>query len=117
LGLSEEELFECADELLATQEEIVSALMVSGFSQEQEFLADEEALTLMENAGYDSSALIEMLKVISGNTSTGGWNDTHPAPQDRIDNVIDDLKYADFMGEDKSVRQKRFEEKTAALRG
>ena len=116
LGLTYEEVMECADELLAAQEEIVNTLVTSGFSREQEFMADSKALTLMTEAGYDPNAMLDMLKLISGNKSTGGWNQTHPKPEDRIRNVKKILKDSEFYGEDKEVRQDRFEEMTAELR-
>lgn len=114
-GISYDELIQSADELLAAQEEIVSTLVTSGFSREQEFQADSQALALMADSGYDPNAMLDMLSLISGNTNTGGWNQTHPSPADRIKNVNKKLSGIKFKGKDKAVRQKRFTEMTSDL--
>jgi len=81
-----------AGQLLHFQETItksVDTLMKNGYSQSQEFNADFEALALLANAGYDPSALIEMLKVLQKiqTSQKGGFNVTHPSPRERIANL------------------------------
>jgi len=94
-----------AGQLLHFRESItksVDTLMKNGYSQSQEFSADFEALVLLANAGYDPTALIEMLKVLQKvqTSQKGGFNVTHPSPQERIANlellryrVSDTVKY------------------------
>jgi len=68
---------------------IVNVLLNIGYSQTQEFEADLEAEVLLAGAGYDPSALIEVLKVLqkSKGSASGGLYSTHPAPEQRIANV------------------------------
>jgi beta-barrel assembly-enhancing protease len=69
--------------------EIVQTMVSNGFSQTQEFDADNKALSLMAGAGYNPQGLIDMLnqlKAIQSSTS-GGFNKTHPSPDQRIANA------------------------------
>jgi predicted Zn-dependent protease len=74
--------------------EIVDTLVINGYSQEQEFDADALALELLASAGYEPSSLNTMLHSLEKNQSAhpGGFNKTHPAPEDRIKNVQKLLK-------------------------
>ena len=74
-------------------------------------LSNDEVFTPPEVA----NAMLDMLSLISGNTNTGGWNQTHPSPADRIKNVNKKLSGIKFKGKDKAVRQKRFAEMTSDL--
>jgi len=81
-----------ARQLLYFRESItqtVDTLMKNGYSQYQEFDADKEAMAILSNAGYEPSALIEMLRVLQRvqTSQKGGWYTTHPSPSDRIANV------------------------------
>jgi predicted Zn-dependent protease len=69
--------------------EIVGTLVNSGYSQSQEFDADNTALALLASAGYEPSALIDMLRQLekSQGSHSGGFNKTHPAPARRISNA------------------------------
>ena len=116
LGISEEDIQQATSELFDAQEKLLSTLVNSGFSKEQEYAADSKALTLMADAGYDPNAMLDMLNLISGNSSSGGWNKTHPSAANRIKNVTKDLKKVTFAGEDKAVRQERFNKLTRDLK-
>lgn len=80
-------------EMAAIMHEIVSSvctnLVNSGYSQKQEFAADEKALTLLADAGYNPSALTALLKTMAAKQKgkTGGFYKTHPLPEVRIANV------------------------------
>jgi len=69
--------------------EIVQTMVSNGFSQTQEFDADNKALSLMADAGYNPQGLIEMLNQLKAvqSKTTGGFNKTHPSPDQRIANV------------------------------
>lgn len=69
--------------------EIITTMVVNGYSQTQEFEADSNALVLLSLAGYEPSALLDMLQVLDKNQSShpGGFNKTHPTPAKRIANV------------------------------
>jgi predicted Zn-dependent protease len=82
------------DMLGGTVTDIVSVLVDSGYSKSQEFDADAKALSLLADAGYDPSSLVSMLNLLKQNQSKrpGGFNKTHPSPQDRIDEAQAALK-------------------------
>jgi predicted Zn-dependent protease len=66
--------------------ELVNTLMKNGYSQTQEYEADRYALALLAVSGYQSSGLINMLKVLRQVQpgGQGGLYDTHPSPASRI---------------------------------
>jgi predicted Zn-dependent protease len=89
--------------------EIVSTLVNNGYSQSQEFDADNLALELLASAGYDPSSLVTMLRALEKNQPgrPGGFNKTHPTPARRISNVeksIGDYHVADTQ----SYRRDRY---------
>ena len=68
--------------------ELVNTLVVSGYSQRQEYEADATALSLMAAAGYDPNALITMIRVLERNQErNAGFGRTHPTPAQRITNA------------------------------
>jgi len=68
--------------------EIVQTMVNNGYSQTQEFEADNKAMSLMASAGYNPSGLIEMLKSLSSvQTAGSGFGKTHPSPAQRISNA------------------------------
>jgi predicted Zn-dependent protease len=70
--------------------EIVTTMVNTGYSQTQEFDADNMALSLLASAGYTPSSLLEVLQVLEQNQPKvpGGFNKTHPAPGLRINNAM-----------------------------
>jgi predicted Zn-dependent protease len=74
--------------------EIIDTLVVNGYSQEQEFEADAYALDLLASAGYDPESLNTMLQTLQKNQPNhpGGFNNTHPAPEERIKKIQKPLK-------------------------
>jgi len=89
--------------------EIVQTMINNGYSQTQEYDADNKALSLMAGAGYNPQGLIDMLKelnAIQGKTS-GGFNKTHPSPAQRIANAEKSVgKYK--VTDNRTIRQARF---------
>jgi predicted Zn-dependent protease len=69
--------------------EIVLTLVNNGYSRDQEYEADNNALSLLASAGYNPSALINMLRQLNTVQSSvpGGFNRTHPTPANRITNA------------------------------
>jgi len=67
----------------------VDVLMTSGYSQQQEFDADLEAVILLAKAGYDPNALVDILKVMQNDKGphNSGFYSTHPSPEQRIANL------------------------------
>ena len=87
--------------------EIVSTMVNNGYSQTQEFEADNTAMDLMASAGYNSSGLIDMLRELSRvQTSSSGFGKTHPTPAQRISNA--EKSVGNYSATDGSYRQPRF---------
>jgi predicted Zn-dependent protease len=68
---------------------IIDTMMKNGYSQPQEFAADREAMAILAASGYDPGALVDMLRILqrAQRTQRGGFNATHPTPEQRIANV------------------------------
>ena len=75
-------------------EDVVSSLVLNGFSQEQEFEADAYALELLNNAGYNPHSIVNMLKTLEQNQANHkrGFVKTHPEPKKRIKKIQNELK-------------------------
>ncbi len=75
-------------------EDVVSSLVLNGFSQEQEFEADSYALELLNNAGYNPHSIVNMLKTLEQNQRNHrrGLVKTHPEPKKRIKKIEKELK-------------------------
>jgi len=88
--------------------EIVSTLVNSGYSQTQEFDADNTAMSLLASAGYSPSGLIDMLGELKNvQTSSSGFGKTHPTPAQRITNAERSLgSYS--VADTRTYRQSRF---------
>lgn len=69
--------------------DISATLINSGYSRDTEKQADELALTILQNTGYNPEEMINSLKDLqnSGNYSSGGFTATHPSPEQRIKNL------------------------------
>ena len=103
-GLNVNQLTEIFNESVG---EIVQTLVTSGYSQTQEFEADNTAMSLMASAGYNPAALIEMLGALSSvQTSGSGFGKTHPTPAQRITNAERTVR--NYRVVDTSIRQARF---------
>lgn len=89
-------------------DDVVDNLVRKGYSREQEFEADADAVVLMNLMGYDPHGLAEALKHLEAKSShsSGGWFDTHPAPEDRSAQVQSALD-ATPSGADNAGRIKR----------
>ena len=88
--------------------EIITTLVVKGFSKNQEFEADATALSLLTAAGYEPASILEMLKTLKdkqGNKT--GFGKTHPSPDERITNVNKNLKKY-TVTDTRSFRTKRY---------
>jgi predicted Zn-dependent protease len=69
--------------------DVVVDAMLNGYSREQEHEADSVAMSLLALAGYQPSALIDVLRMLERNQPDrrGGFNSTHPTPAQRITSV------------------------------
>jgi predicted Zn-dependent protease len=68
---------------------MADALFTNGYSQKQEFEADIYALSLLQSAGYQPSALVDLLRVLQQRQagSRSSFYSTHPMPSRRINNI------------------------------
>jgi predicted Zn-dependent protease len=69
--------------------QMMDNMIINGYSQPQEFEADNLALSLLAKVGYTPSSLIDMLSILEVRQRNipGGFNKTHPSPRDRIANA------------------------------
>ena len=90
--------------------EIITTMMVKGFSKSQELEADAAALSLLASAGYKPSGIVEMLDALKQKPDkTKGFGKTHPTPADRITAVKKNLgKYK--VEDTSSFRAKRYKD-------
>jgi Zn-dependent protease with chaperone function len=67
----------------------IDALMSNGYSQQQEYNADLEAVVLLASAGYDPKAMRSVLDLLQRSTPqrVSGLYSTHPSPGLRINNI------------------------------
>ena len=74
-------------------DDVVSSLVLNGFSQEQEFEADSYALELLNNAGYNPHSIVNMLKTLEQNQANHkrGFVKTHPEPKKKIKKIEKEL--------------------------
>ena len=93
---------------------MTTTLLDSGYSQNTEFEADENAIKLMNKTGYNPNAMLAMLENLQKNTSSNyslGFGKTHPSPQQRINEankVLRKIKQMDNYNEESRVS--RFEQ-------
>ena len=108
-----EKVMEAVDTFSDMSNEVVKTLVNTGFSKEQEFEADKNALYIMQSAGYDPYAMLDMLGQIEESSSNTGWGSTHPSPKDRIKKVNKELTAMQKAGtiekQGKEVRKERFD--------
>ena len=69
--------------------DVVSTLVVNGYSRASEREADRTAVAILDRLGYNSTALEDMLEVMKARLVPGGLDfaRTHPSPQTRIANI------------------------------
>jgi predicted Zn-dependent protease len=89
---------------------MTDALFINGYSQRQEFEADIYALSLLRSAGYQPSALVELLQALhqSQTGSRSSFYSTHPLPSRRINNIQSRL--GGQSADTGSFRKNRFQE-------
>jgi len=88
--------------------EVITTLVVNGFSKPQELEADATALSLLAGAGYQPSGIVEMLQSLKQKQQGNqGFGKTHPSPDDRIANVNKNIgKYT--VADTRTYRVSRF---------
>ena len=90
----------------------VNALVKNGFSQEQEFEADEGAVVLLAASGYNPQALLGIIRVLMRvqSSQNGGFNSTHPSPAQRLERAREYVRQYQVQ-DNSSSREQRFKNK------
>ena len=116
MSASDKQMFH---DLSVTGNYLTVVLTDTGYPKEQEYKADQEALYLLLDAGYDPNALISMLQKLDASfkehSGEGGWTKTHPKPADRIKKAQKTCSSLKYEGADPSVRAARFKACTKGL--
>jgi predicted Zn-dependent protease len=88
--------------------EVITTLVVNGYSKAQELEADSTALSLLAGAGYQPSGITEMLQSLKlKQQGNQGMGKTHPSPDDRIASVNSNIgKYS--VADTRSYRVSRY---------
>lgn len=100
---------ELADLFDGSIKDITTTLITNGYSQNQEYQADQGAMAILGNLGYSQGALIRVLQTMSKRFSPGGLDflKTHPAPEMRIAEINKTYTVSSMYAVN-PVRQKRF---------
>jgi predicted Zn-dependent protease len=71
--------------------EMVTTLVINGYSQAQEFQADIYGIKLMALAGYTPASMVDVLTLLQRTPGNAGFNSTHPSPAQRITNLRQEM--------------------------
>ena len=89
--------------------DITATLLTKGYGRRQEYAADELALELMQRAGYNPYALVTVMEMLQKTANDkSGWFATHPAPEDRKDNLLDEVDTKVALTAGQNSRARRF---------
>lgn len=71
-------------------DDVFKTIVVNGYSKQQEFAADEKAVTYLKKAGYNQRALIDFITNLSlqGSNTKDGLMSTHPSNAERIERLM-----------------------------
>ncbi len=71
-------------------DDVFKTIVLNGYSQQQEFAADEKALSYLKKAGYAPGALVDFITSVNmqGGASQGGIMKTHPSSAERLERLI-----------------------------
>jgi beta-barrel assembly-enhancing protease len=96
-------------------DDVFKTLVVNGYGKSQEYSADQSALIYLSRAGYEPQALEIFLERLmkQGQASGGGIMTTHPASEDRIERVKNEIPPGKV---DQSLVQLRMERFESAVR-
>ncbi|MEA3372956.1 MAG: M48 family metalloprotease [Campylobacterota bacterium] len=111
---SSEELATLVSTFEDSIDDVINTMVVNGYSREYEIEADKAALSMLEQVGYNPSALIDMLQLMNKRLQPDGQDfaKTHPDPSDRINEI---RKSRAPSVESPAVRQKRYRRNLAHI--
>lgn len=108
--LGGQELAQLTEVFEESVSDVVSTLVVNGYSRASEREADRAAVTILGRLGYDKAALVDMLQIMGARLQPGGLDfaKTHPSPQSRISDIRSLLPATRPVAV--AARQRRFEQ-------
>jgi predicted Zn-dependent protease len=89
--------------------DIANKMIVSGYSQTQEYAADATAAHVAWRAGYNPAGLTEFLQALGKKAGKAGFFSTHPPAGDRLAKAAAAIKGDKLGGETSEVRTQRFQ--------
>lgn len=115
-NLGGEQLAEAAEIFNGTVGDIMKTMVDTGYQSNQEYDADQAAVTILRRVGYDPRALKAMLEQMERQLGqhSGGFGNTHPSPQKRIQNIDPLLRDAGAV-KIPSTRKFRFDKMIAGM--
>jgi predicted Zn-dependent protease len=99
--------------------DVVEKLIVSGYDRKFEFEADGLAVRFGTSTGYEAGGIVRFLKTMVADSSAAsgkGWFKTHPAPEQRIEQVGQRIASLGSAPKIESVRTQRFKQSLATLK-
>lgn len=89
--------------------QVAKSLLDKGYGKSQEYAADEYAVALLKRSGYDARALVTVLqKLEKVSKQDGGWFETHPSAEKRIDEIGGSIGVASVSPDGLKKREQRF---------
>ncbi|HIJ59626.1 MAG TPA: M48 family metalloprotease [Nitrospirae bacterium] len=71
-------------------DDVFKTIVVNGYSQQQEFSADEKAVNYLKKAGYNPKALVDFITNLNVQGSSGGGiMNTHPSSSARLEKLME----------------------------
>jgi predicted Zn-dependent protease len=116
-ALSPEQVSQLTQLMGGMIDDTIEAMFVKGYSRDTELEADKVGVQIAAAAGYDPRAMVSFLSTLakSQDTGKGGFYDTHPKAQDRIDRLAGVVKGLAAVTPPK-VRTDRFVSATERVR-
>jgi predicted Zn-dependent protease len=117
--LGTDEMREATENYGDLVEDITTNLVTKGYSRDSERQADSLAVYMVARAGYDPDAMVSVLRKMSqlSDRSGPGFWQTHPSPEDRIEDVEEVLSHASFPAVSPELVALRTERFRSAMAG
>jgi predicted Zn-dependent protease len=113
---TDSEIAELADKFGDDIGNSIETMMQKGYGRSAEKESDSASIQIMHRTGYDTNAVITMLKKMQKRVKPGstGFGSTHPSPSVRIDAIKSLIKSPPAKAN--ATRQKRFDTALAGAR-
>ena len=114
--LGDQQLKDLTTQFEGGVQDITQTLVNSGYARGLEHDADQDAVVILERLGYDSSALMRMLRTMDQRLTAGGpgFARTHPSARDRMQAVAGQAT-GDGAAAPTPARGRRFAEAMAGV--